>query len=182
MTPFEAVSYEDQKKAMNLIIEKLLSNNAFTFDENLLKYLQSEKRAAYSSGRRGNEDPQLHDLVLSLQGRAVSHILHPTVMKRLVDSSQYGNTYLPDEVLADLFDGIFVQREIPTTFKMGLQSKYVDSLIGALDENDYDEISKSAIYASLVDIRNFTKIPYGDSKTKVHYRFLNWKASKALED
>jgi len=103
-------------------------------------------------------------------------------MKRLVDSSQYGNTYLPDEVLADLFDGIFVQREIPTTFKMGLQSKYVDSLIGALNEDDYDEVSKSAIYASLVDIRNFTKIPYGDSKTKVHYRFLNWKASKALED
>ena len=140
-----------------------------------------EDRAKYLLSRL-LEHPQLHDLVLSLQGRAVSHILHPTVMKRLVDSSQYGNTYLPDEVLSDLFDGIFVQREIPTTFKMGLQSKYVDSLIGALDENDYDEISKSAIYASLVDIRNFTKIPYGDSKTKVHYRFLNWKASKALED
>ena len=182
ITPFEAVSYEDQKKAMNLIVEKLLSNNAFTFDENLLKYLQSEKRAAYSSGRRANEDPQLHDLVLGLQGRAISHILHPTVMKRLVDSSQYGNTYLPDEVLSDLFEGIFVQREIPTTFKMGLQSKYVDSLIGALNDDDYDEISKSAIYASLVDIRSFTKIPYGDAKTKVHYRFLNWKATNALEN
>ena len=150
MTPFEAVSYEDQKRAMNLIIEKLLSNDAFVFDENLLKYLQSEKRAAYSPRRRGNEDPQLHDLVLSLQGRAVAHILHPTVMMRLLDSSQYGNTYLPDEVLDDLFYGIFVQREVPTSFKMNLQSKYVDSLISALNDDDYDEISKSAIYASLV--------------------------------
>jgi hypothetical protein len=167
---------------MNLIIEKLLSNDAFIFDENLLKYLQSEKRAAYSPRRRGNEDPQLHDLVLSLQGRTIAHILHPTVMMRLVDSSQYGNTYMPDEVLSDLFDGIFVQREVPTTFKMNLQSKYVDSLISALIDDDYDEISKSAIYASLVDIRNFTKIPYGDSKTKVHYKFLNWKASKALDN
>ncbi len=182
ITPFEAVSYEDQKRAMSLIKEELLSNNAFSFDENLLKYLQSEKRAAYSPGRRGNEDPQLHDLVLSLQGRTIAHILHPTVMMRLVDSSQYGNTYMPDEVLSDLFDGIFVQREVPTTFKMNLQSKYVDSLISALIDDDYDEISKSAIYASLVDIRNFTKIPYGDSKTKVHYKFLNWKASKALDD
>ncbi|MAV61709.1 MAG: hypothetical protein CMQ83_05075 [Gammaproteobacteria bacterium] len=182
ITPFEAVSYEDQKRAMSLIKEELLSNNAFSFDENLLKYLQSEKRAAYSPGRRGNEDPQLHDLVLSLQGRTIAHILHPTVMMRLVDSSQYGNTYMPDEVLSDLFDGIFVQREVPTTFKMNLQSKYVDSLIGALIDDDYDEISKSAIYASLVDIRNFTKIPYGDSKTKVHYKFLNWKASKALDN
>ena len=182
ITPFEAVSYEDQKRAMSLIKEELLSNNAFSFDENLLKYLQSEKRAAYSPGRRGNEDPQLHDLVLSLQGRTIAHILHPTVMMRLVDSSQYGNTYMPDEVLSDLFDGIFVQREVPTTFKMNLQSKYVDSLISALTDDDYDEISKSAIYASLVDIRNFTKIPYGDSKTKVHYKFLNWKASKALDN
>ena len=182
ITPFEAVSYEDQKRAMNLIKEKLLSNDAFSFDENLLKYLQSEKRAAYSSGRRVNEDPKLHDLVLSMQGRTLSHILHPVVMMRLVDSSQYGNTYMPDEVLKDLFDGIFVQREIPTTFKMNLQSKYVDSLVSALDDDDYDEISKAAIYASLVDIKNFTRSQYGDSKTKVHYNFLNWKVSKALDD
>tara|TARA_B100001175_G_scaffold309763_1_gene311910 strand:- start:10883 stop:13360 length:2478 start_codon:yes stop_codon:yes gene_type:complete len=182
MTPFEAVSYEDQKNAMKLINEKLLSNDAFKFDENLLKYLQSEKRAAYSPSRRGNEDPQLHDLVLGLQGRVIAHILHPTVMMRLIDSSQYGNTYLPDEVLSDLYNGIFVSGEVPTTFKMNLQSKYVDSLISALDDDDYDEISRSAIYASLVDIKNFTRSVYGnDSKTKVHFRFLNWKISKALE-
>ena len=182
MTPFEAVPYEDQKRAMSLIKEQLLSNDAFSFDEKLLKYLQSEKRAAYSPRRGGNEDPQRHDLVLGLQGRAIAHILHPVVMKRLVDSSQYGNTYMPDEVLSDLFSAIFVQREMPTTFKMNLQSKYLDSLISALDDDSYDEISRSAIYASLVDIKDFTRIPYGDSKTKVHYRFLNWKATKALEN
>tara|TARA_B100001109_G_scaffold143896_1_gene117097 strand:- start:6813 stop:9287 length:2475 start_codon:yes stop_codon:yes gene_type:complete len=182
MTPFEAVSYEDQKNAMNLIKTKLLSNDAFAFDENLLKFLQSEKRSAYSPGGRGNEDPQLHDLVLGLQGRVVAHILHPTVMMRLVDSSQYGNTYLPDEVLDDLYSGIFVPEEIPTTFKMNLQSKYVDSLISALDDDDYDEISRSAIYFSLVKIRNFTNSTYGNTRLKVHYRFLNWKISKALDE
>ena len=182
MTPFEAVSYEDQKNAMNLIKTKLLSNDAFAFDENLLKFLQSEKRSAYSPGGRGNEDPQLHDLVLGLQGRVVAHILHPTVMMRLVDSSQYGNTYMPDEVLDDLYSGIFVPEEIPTTFKMNLQSKYVDSLISALDDDDYDEISRSAIYFSLVKIRNFTNSTYGNTRLKVHYRFLNWKISKALDE
>ena len=29
---------------------------------------------------------------------------------------------------------------------------------------------------------DFTKIPYGDAKTKVHFRFLNWKATDALEN
>jgi hypothetical protein len=127
ITPFEAVAYDDQKNAMNLISAKLLSNNAFAFDPEILKYLQSEKRAAYSPGI-GNEDPQLHDLVLGMQGMVLAHILHPKVMQRLVDSAQYGNTYMPEEVLDDLFNAIFVQREEANTFKMNLQSKYTDGL------------------------------------------------------
>ena len=39
-------------------------------------------------------------------------------MKDLLNSSQYGNSYMPDEVLNDLNEAIFVQREIPDTFKM----------------------------------------------------------------
>ena len=182
LTPFEAVAYKDQKKAMSLITSKLLSNNAFIFDENILKYLQYEKRAAYSSSERGNEDPQLHEVVLGLQGRVLAHILHPRVMTRLVDSSQYGNTYLPNEVLDDLQEGIFVAKEVPTTFKMNLQSNYVDGLIKGLSDSDYDEISRSAIYNSLIKIETFTKRLYGTDELKNHLKFLNWKINKALEE
>ena len=180
ITPFEAVSYDDQKKAMGIIKTKLLSNDAFVFDPNLLKFLQSQKRAAYAP-TNGNEDPQLHDLVLRMQGRVLAHILHPRVMQRLVDSSQYGNTYMPYEVLNDLHDGIFVQKENPNTFKMNLQSKYVDELINALSNKDYDEISKSAIYSSLIEIEKFSKRPYGDDSYKKHLKFINWKVNKALD-
>ena len=182
LTPFEAVAYQDQKKAMSLITSKLLSNDAFIFDENILKYLQYEKRAAYSSAERGNEDPQLHEVVLGLQGRVLAHILHPRVMTRLVDSSQYGNTYLPNEVLDDLQEGIFVAKEVPTTFKMNLQSNYVDGLIKGLSDSDYDEISRSAIYNSLIKIETFTKRLYGTDELKNHLKFLNWKINKALEE
>ena len=182
LTPFEAVAYEDQKKAMSLITSKLLSNDAFIFDENILKYLQYEKRAAYSSAERGNEDPQLHEVVLGLQGRVLAHILHPRVMTRLVDSSQYGNTYLPNEVLDDLQEGIFVAKEVPTTFKMNLQSNYVDGLIKGLTDSDYDEISRSAIYSSLLKIELYTKRLYGTDELKNHLKFLNWKINKALEE
>ena len=153
-------------------------------DEECLKQLQSEKRAAYSPGRSGNEDPQLHDLVLDLQGRVLSHILHPTVMTRLVDSSQYGNTYMPNEVLDDLYNAIFIQNELPNTFIMNLQSKYVDSLINALDDSDYDEISRAAIYTNLKKIRSYTSrsLSTKDSQVRVHYNFLNWKLDKALNN
>ena len=181
LTPFEAVAYDDQKRAMNLITSKLLANDAFVFDENLLKNLQNQKRAAYSSQERGNEDPQLHKLVIRMQGTVLAHILHPDVMMRLIDSSQYGNTYMPSEVLNDLFEGIFVAKEIPNTFKMNLQSRYVDALIEGLGDEDYDEISRSAIYASLVKIRAFTKTSYGNKGSKDHFRFINWKIRQALE-
>ena len=38
------------------------------------------------------------------------------------------------------FEGIFVAKEIPNTFKMNLQSRYVDALIEGLGDEDYDEI------------------------------------------
>ena len=181
MTPFEAVPYSEQKNAMNLISDKLLSNDAFSFDPEILVFLQSEKRAAYSP-RRGNEDPQLHEMVLNMQGRILAHILHPTVMQRLVDSAQYGNSYMPNEVLNDLFNAIFVQREEANTFKMNLQSKYTDGLIDALDDDSYDEVSKSAVYSSLMEIEKFSKRPFGSDTYKNHLKFINWKINKALED
>ena len=116
-----------------------------------------------------------------MQGSVLAHILHPDVMMRLIDSSQYGNTYMPSEVLNDLFEGIFVAKEIPNTFKMNLQSRYVDALIEGFGDEDYDEISRSAIYASLVKIRAFTKTSYGNKGSKDHFRFINWKIRQALE-
>jgi hypothetical protein len=181
LTPYEAVAYEDQKKAMNLITTKLLSNNSFVFDSDLLKLLQPEKRAAYNPNEDANDDPKLHDSVLSMQENVLRHILSPTVMLRLSDSSQYGNEYSPSEVLEDIHDGIFVPQEIPNSFKRNLQSSYIDGLIGALNSDAYDDIAKAAIYNSILKIEKFTKRPFGDDATKSHLKYLNWKVSMALE-
>jgi len=181
MSPYESVAYEDQKRAMNLIVTKLLANDAFEFDEDILKLLQREKRAAYSPQRQGNGDPQVHEMVLRMQGSVLRHILHPTVMMRLIDSAQYGNTYLPNEVLSDLHKGIFIQREIPTTFKMNLQSAYVDELLNALESNEYDDISKAAIFSAVNKIKMFTNSAPNNQLVKDHYKYLNWKIENYLE-
>ena len=181
MSPYESVAYEDQKRAMNLIVTKLLANDAFEFDEDILKLLQREKRAAYSPQRQGNGDPQVHEMVLRMQGSVLRHILHPTVMMRLIDSAQYGNTYLPNEVLSDLHKGIFVQREIPTTFKMNLQSAYVDELLDALESDKYDDISKAAIFSAVNKIKVFTKSAPNNQLVKDHNKYLNWKIENYLE-
>ena len=178
---YEPVPYEKQKAAMDLITSKFLANGVWSFDPEILKNLQREKRATgYSSG--GNEDPRLHDMVLGMQGRVLAALLHPNVMTRLVDSAQYGNTYMPNEVLEDLFQGIFVKGETPDTFKRNLQSVYVDGLISAFaEDSDYDEISKAAVFKSLKNVQKFTKGTARDPGVKAHYEYLNWKVNNFFD-
>ena len=184
LTPYEAVSYEDQKRAMQLIASKLLANDAFSFDADVLKLLQPEKRPAYDPNENANDDPKLHNLVLGIQKNVLAHILSPNVMQRLSDSSKYGNKYSPREVLSDLHDGIYVKKELPTSYKKNLQSAYVEGLIGALENGAYDDISKSALYNAIVNIRDFSKssLSFGDAETKEHYKYLNWKINNYLEN
>ena len=179
MTPFEVVPYEEQKRAMKALNEHLFANDAFVFNPDILKILQSEKRAA--SYGNSDDDPKVHDRVLRMQLSSLSFILHPRVMKRLTNSSKYGNEYLPNEVLQDIFDGIFVARETPNTFKMNLQSAYVDGLIEAMSDERYDEISRSAIFNSLQRIRNYSNSSYGNKMVKGHFDYLNWKINNALD-
>ena len=179
MTPFEVVPYEEQKRAMKALNEHLFANDAFVFNPDILKILQSEKRAA--SYGNSDDDPKVHDRVLRMQLSSLSFILHPRVMKRLTNSSKYGNEYLPNEVLQDIFDGIFVAREIPNTFKMNLQSAYVDGLVEAMSDERYDEISRSAIFNSLQRIRNYSNSSYGNKMVKGHFDYLNWKINNALD-
>ena len=178
---YEPVPYEKQKAAMNLITSKFFANGVWSFDPKILKNLQREKRATgYST--RGNEDPQLHDMVLGMQGRVLASLLHPNVMTRLVDSAQYGNTYMPAEVLQDLFDGIFVKGEMPDTYKRNLQSAYVEGLISVFAEDStYDDIAKASVFSSLIDIQKFTKGTSRDPGVKAHYQYLNWKVTNFLD-
>ena len=190
---YEPVPYEKQKAAMNLINEQFLANNIWSFDPKILKNLQREKRAAGSYSRDSNEDPRLHEMVLDMQSDVLGLILHPTVMTRLVDSSVYGNQYMPSEVLGDLLTGIFVKNESPDSFKRNLQSKFVDALLaGMMPTNrsgsgrgssspEYDEIAKAAIFDSLRKVQKFTRGPIRDAETKKHYAFLNWKVSQFLD-
>ena len=184
LTPYEAVPYDEQKRAMILLSEKLFSNNAFEFDAEVVKLLQPEKRAAYDPNEDANDEPKLHDTVLRMQQNVLRHILSPTVMLRLSDSSKYGNSYLPNEVLADVHNAIFIKKETPTSFKRNLQSSYADGLISALDSGSYDEISNAALYSSLIEIRDFTKssLSTGDKEIKAHYKYINWKINSYLED
>jgi hypothetical protein len=100
-------------------------------------------------------------------------------MKRLINSSLYGNEYLPNEVLQDLNTAIFISGENPDTFKRNLQSTYIDLLIEGFSDAPYDEVSKAEIFNSLNEILAFTK---RNRMKSDHYNFLYYKVDTFLNN
>ena len=180
-TVLEPVPYDKQKQAFNLLKEQVFSNGAMNYDPKILSNLIYE-RGTFQRSRRssnGNNDPDFHAIVLSSQKNILRNILHPTVMKRLVNSSLYGNEYMPQEVLNDLNSAIFIDDENPDSFKRNLQSAYVDLLINGFKEAPYDDISKSAIFFTLKEISTFTRENRFKSE---HYDYLYFLVSKVFEE
>ena len=178
-TSLEAVPYEKQKQAMSLLAEKVFANGAMNYDQKILSNLIYERDTKDSLSEDGNNnDPDFHALVLSSQKNILRNILHPNVMKRLINSSLYGNEYMPSEVLADLNSAIFISGEEPDTFKMSLQSSYVDLLLSGFKDGPYDEVSKGEIFNALQDILDFTRKNKFKSS---HYSFLYFKVNSFFE-
>ncbi len=175
----EPVPYKKQKQAFELLKKEVFSNGAMNYDPKILANLVFERDSvSYYASFGDNNDPDFHEIVLASQSNILRNILHPAVMKRLVNSSLYGNEYLPDEVLNDLNSAIFISNEKPDTFKKNLQSTYVDFLIEGFNEGSYDEVSKAAIFSTLKDILTFSN----KSKFKSnHYDLIYFKVSNFFE-
>ena len=50
-----------------------------------------------------------------------------------------------------------------------------------MNDDSYDEISRAAIFSSLVKIKNYTNSAYGSDMVKGHFDYLNWKINDALD-
>ena len=175
-TILEAVPYDKQKQAMALLADKVFANGSMNYDSKILANLMYERGTRSSSG---NNDPDFHALVLSSQSNILRNILHPEVMKRLVNSSLYGNTYMPAEVLSDLNEAIFVSRETPDTFKRNLQATYVDLLIEGFKNGNYDNVSKAEIFQAISEIHSFAR---KNKMKSSHYELIFFKLEKLLDN
>lgn len=171
--PFEPVPYEDQKRAMSLLSKYVFAPDAFVDSENLLPYLQLQRRGG---GRYGfTEDPKFHNLALSAQRGALNHLLHPVVLRRVTDTGLYGNAYSVTEVLDDLTTAIFEadQKTSVTTVRQNLQIAYTEELTGIFNDGERDHVAQSAALQQLRRIEGLAR--WGrkpDDATKAHRKHL----------
>jgi len=180
--PYTPVPRETQKKAMELLGRYIYAPDAFAADYPLFPYLQPQRRGfGFFSG---TEDYKPQNTFRSIQAATLSHILHPTTLSRINNSTLYGNAYPVAEVMADLTANIFeadLQSDV-NLIRQNLQTTYVNALIGILESTaGYDYASKAASFATLIELKEKLKGAGGPAlQTTAHRKHLLFLVERAL--
>ncbi|PPL01404.1 zinc-dependent metalloprotease [Parapedobacter indicus] len=181
--PYTPVPLEVQKKAMALLGKYIYAPDAFAEDYSLFPYLQPQRRGFnfFSS----TEDYKPQNTFRSLQVSTLSHILHPTTLSRISNSSLYGNEYSVAEVMQDLTMNIF-DADLGGSvdlIRQNLQTDYVSALSGILEaKTGYDHASKAAALLTLRAIKSKLAgaASGADLQTDAHRKNLVFLIDKAL--
>ena len=74
-----------------------------------------------------------------MQANILRHLLHPTVLRRIENSTLYGNEYSIDDVVGDLSKQIFFGdlRGNVNSHRQRLQTMYIEELFYILENEDY---------------------------------------------
>ena len=180
--PYTPVSLEDQKRAMAALSNYVFAPNAFEAPADLYNYLARQRRGFDYS----NEDPKIHDQVLTYQKNVLNHVLHPNTLQRITDSELYGNEYSLANMMTDLTDAIF-KADIygsVNSFRQNLQVEYTNRLIGMLvgdSAKRYDNNSKSMAIYNLNKIKTMAS-PSGDVSTRAHKLHLRTLIDNAMKE
>jgi hypothetical protein len=184
--PFTPVSKAQQKRAIEILNKYAFAPDAFDADIPLYPYLQLQRRGFnfFSS----TEDPKISTNYLSMQtDAALEHILHPTTLQRISNTSLYGNSYSVAEVMNDLINGIFkadLSGKV-TMQRQYLQTYFVKQAIEIADVNntksEYDDISRAAARQTLKQIKLlFSTAISLDESTKAHRNHITFLINNAL--
>ena len=183
--PLTPVERDQQKRAMTMLAEHLFSPSAFDVEGALWQQTAPERRGFDHYGY--TEDPKVHEAVLAGQKRVLDHLLHPVVLKRIVDTALYGNEYPLDEMLPDLTAAIFAadQDTSVNAFRRNLQAEYVDRLGRIVTAGDSDGFDTSAQAMALYELDQLATMlgerPDSDTVTQAHTRYLSLKIEAVIE-
>jgi hypothetical protein len=183
--PFIPVEREQQKRAMDALADHLFAPDAFEVDGALWRHTAPQRRGFSHFG--STEDAKIHSAVLRGQQRVLDHLLHPVVLKRIVDTELYGNQYVLSDVMQDLTAAIFAADMEGTVngFRRHLQSDYVTRL-GAMatgaEKSSYDSSAQAMAYYELLVLQDqLKKRSAPDTMTRAHTQHLLFMIGQSLE-
>ena len=182
--PLSPVERDQQQRAMAVLSEHLFAPDAFDVDGALWRQTAPERRGFdhYVS----TEDPKIHQAVLVGQQRVLDHLMHPVVLKRMVDTELYGNEYPLDEMMSELTSAIFDAdgQTSVNAFRRNLQSEYVDRLGAMIVGSGSGAFDTSAQAIALYELEKVRAMQDqrndADTFTRAHARFLSVKIEGLL--
>ena len=180
--PFVPVPKDEQKWAMTLLNNYLFTPGAFKIPKQLYSHLQWQRR-----GFSGTKDPNILNMFLSMQKSILDHLLHVNVLKRISNTSLYGNRYSLNEMMNDLTTSCFSADagSNVTSMRINLQTEYTKRLIKIVQNRGkikYDHISVSSSFENLNKIKKYASRYSGvNEPTKAHRKHLIYMIEKALD-
>jgi len=127
--PFRPIARAEQKQAMQVLSRYVFAPDSFPISPQLMASMQDQRRGfnLYAS----NGDVQIHKQILRTQQSILDHLLHPSVLARISDTSLYGNEYPLSEFFTDLTAAVF-QNNLTgknRSLQRNLQIEYVNRLV-----------------------------------------------------
>ncbi|MBN2461920.1 MAG: zinc-dependent metalloprotease [Candidatus Cloacimonetes bacterium] len=135
--PFQPVPSSEQYRAINLIIDRILSENAFDFDPELLNKLVLEKMETFSDEIWNAEqlDYPVHKKISDIHRIIFAHLYDPLVLHRLSDNALKYSSTSEAFTVADMMTVIdqAIWKELQekrniNSFRRNLQKIYLDHL------------------------------------------------------
>jgi predicted Zn-dependent protease len=184
--PLTPVSKVQQKRAIEVLNKYVFAPDAYSADAPLYPYLQMQRRGF--SFFSTTEDPKLGAIYQSIQTDAtLGHILHPTTLQRVSNTSLYGNSYSVADIMSDLTNGIFRADLIGKVNmqRQYLQTYFVKEIIEIADVNDaknrHDDISKAAARQTLKKIKLMLSTASSvDESSRAHRNYITFLIDNAL--
>ena len=180
--PYEVVPYKVQKESIKILSEYYFDSDKFVLSQNIASKMQRERRSFDFFGK--TEDPKIHNMILKGQKKVLKHFTNSRVLKRLTDTSLYGNEYLPNELLKDLTLSIFNESKSRKLngIDQNLQNYFLKRLILIFKSGNFDSPSISASLSSLEKIKAYTFSPSYDEATENHKNLIRWKIENLLNN
>ena len=176
--PFESVDLKTQKQALNIISNYGFSNK-FLLQPDIIPFLQKQRR-----GFSVSDDPRIHELILRYQNRLLDHLLNSNVLKRITNSTLYGNDYNITSYMIDLRKSIFdsdMSFNI-STLRQNLQITYVNRLLDIVnDKSNFDNFSKSSAYYNLDSLSKKINPTLGNTSTRQHNNYILYLINSNLD-
>ncbi len=179
--PYEVVPYEIQKESIKILSEHYFDSEKFILPPNIANKMQRERRSFDFFGK--TEDPKFHNMILKGQKKVLKHFTNSKVLKRLTDTSFYGNEYLPNELFRDLTSSIFDESKSRKLngVDQNLQTYYLKRLIMIFKSGNFDSPSISASLSSLERIKAYTFSPSYDEATENHKKLIRLRIENLLK-